>query len=124
MGIEFCCGGNVWLKVLSEPDGRPPWHFHACPECYEHVRCYNPRCTLEPDLELDDGSPCGSHCLCPACDPLPVLDWTCFRAQKAEAAPGTWNRLVTPPTLGGRATQYVTDGVVQGKLLGVESDHG
>jgi hypothetical protein len=119
MNLEFPDGGNVWLKILLDPGERPPRHFHSCPECYRHFLCYDPRCTLEPDLELDDGSPSGSHCLCATCNPMPELDWTYFKAQKAEAAPGTWNRLVTPSTLGGRATQYVADVTVQGKLFGV-----
>ena len=64
MLLDLRYGGNAWSK-LFEPDEVCP-HVHACPECYEHVPC-TMNCTLEPDLELDDGTPCGSHCVCERC---------------------------------------------------------
>lgn len=42
-------------------------HFHACSECYLHKGCEELGCTIEPDLTLDDGSPCGSHIFCDDC---------------------------------------------------------
>jgi len=56
---------TFWHFLLDAEDPVP--HVHACPECYEHVPCDDPRCTLEPDLELDDGTPAGSHMVCDAC---------------------------------------------------------
>lgn len=41
-------------------------HVHPCPICYEHVPCEY-RCSIEPDLTLDDGTLSGAHCVCPAC---------------------------------------------------------
>lgn len=41
-------------------------HVHSCPHCYEHVPC-NDTCSVEPDLTLDDGTPCGAYCVCDAC---------------------------------------------------------
>lgn len=61
-------------------------HVHPCPVCYEHVPCELPEqkldgapdldgqpivivdgCTIEPDLQLDDGTPSGSYVVCAAC---------------------------------------------------------
>ncbi len=55
-------GSNVWYRLVYEP-GDPIKHYHACPVCYEYKPCHM-ACTLEPDLERNDGSPCGSHMVC------------------------------------------------------------
>lgn len=57
---------TAWAR-LSRNVGDPIRHLHACPECYEHKWCTQ-ACTLEPDLEESDGSPCGSHTVCVACE--------------------------------------------------------
>ena len=41
-------------------------HVHGCPECYEHVPCEH-RCSIEPDLTLDDGTLRGAYVVCDAC---------------------------------------------------------
>lgn len=55
---------NLWARLVAEA---VIGHVHSCPECFEHVPCDDPRCTLEPDLERNDGTPAGSHCVCDSC---------------------------------------------------------
>lgn len=43
-------------------------HVHRCPVCAEPVPCED-SCTIEPDLVLDDGTPCGLHHICEECEP-------------------------------------------------------
>jgi hypothetical protein len=57
---------TAWTR-LTRSFGEPIRHRHACPECYEHRYCTAP-CRLEPDLEDEDGTPCGSHMVCAECD--------------------------------------------------------
>jgi len=62
-------GNNrAWDFIRDPDDVEPIPHVHACPECYEYMPCEMPDCALEPDLELDDGTPCGSHCVCDTCE--------------------------------------------------------
>ena len=56
---------SAWRRLMHEP-GEPVAHVHGCPECYEKVAC-KWRCTLEPDLELDDGTPAGGYMVCDEC---------------------------------------------------------
>mgnify|MGYP003426078872 CR=1 FL=1 len=42
-------------------------HVHACPVCYEHVRCEHDGCSWEPDQDLTDETPGGSVVTCDAC---------------------------------------------------------
>jgi len=59
-------GASFWNRLTYEP-GKPVRHVHACPGCYQQFQCEQD-CTLEPDLELRDGTPCGAHCYCsPLC---------------------------------------------------------
>lgn len=58
-------GRFTFWHLLLDPENPIP-HVHACPECYEHVPC-TMACALEPDLELDDGTPAGSHMVCGGC---------------------------------------------------------
>lgn len=41
-------------------------HVHSCPICYEHVPCYE-TCSVEPDLDLDDGTLRGAYHACAGC---------------------------------------------------------
>lgn len=50
---------------LARPRPAPP-HVHRCPECYEPEPC-GLDCTIEPDLALDAGTPCGGYLVCSAC---------------------------------------------------------
>lgn len=61
---------TIWQRILDPEGYEPVLHYHSCPQCYEHKPC-TMDCTLEPDLELRDGSPCGSHVLCDACELIP-----------------------------------------------------
>jgi hypothetical protein len=63
---EYVGTPNAWNRITRDV-GDPIPHRHACPECYEQKPCTQP-CTLEPDLEGEDGTPYGSHMLCSACD--------------------------------------------------------
>lgn len=45
----------------------PLYHYHHCPECFEHHDC-SMNCTIEPDLGTHNGRPFGSHCKCAKCD--------------------------------------------------------
>lgn len=58
-----------WDFIRDPDDVEPIPHVHPCPECYEYVPC-SMDCALEPDLELDDGTPSGSHCICDRCNTL------------------------------------------------------
>jgi hypothetical protein len=61
-------GRPTFWTILLDPEGTGPVsHVHSCPECYEYVPC-TMACALEPDLELDDGTPCGAHCICDRCE--------------------------------------------------------
>jgi hypothetical protein len=42
-------------------------HVHPCPECYEHPWCTYDDCTIEPDLQRDDGTLSGSYVVCDDC---------------------------------------------------------
>ncbi len=60
-------GSGTWALLRYSP-GEPIAHKHHCPNCYETPWCSYPNCALEPDLELDDGTPCGAHICCsPQC---------------------------------------------------------
>lgn len=59
-------GSTVWRLLLEDEWGDNIPHVHGCPECYEHVPC-SMACTLEPDLELDDGTPSGGYFVCKSC---------------------------------------------------------
>jgi hypothetical protein len=61
---------TAWAR-LSRNVGDPIHHRHPCPECYQYKLCTDV-CTLEPDLEEEDGTPCGSHMVCAECDQI----WT------------------------------------------------
>ena len=43
-----------------------PPHVHRCPRCYGHEAC-GMDCAIEPDLQLDNGTPCGDYEVCSAC---------------------------------------------------------
>lgn len=59
-------GSNKWL-LLRDPED-PIAHVHSCTECYDDFPCEE-ECTLEPDLELDDGTPRGAFSKCDRCEP-------------------------------------------------------
>ena len=61
---------TAWQRILDPEGDKPVKHFHPCPHCFEYVPC-EMACTLVPDLELRDGTPCGSHVLCDACELIP-----------------------------------------------------
>jgi len=63
---EYLGRPTAWVRVIHD-FGEPVRHRHACPDCYDHWDCLD-RCTLEPDLEDEDGTPHGSHYLCPSCE--------------------------------------------------------
>jgi hypothetical protein len=63
---EYLGRPTAWVRVIHD-FGEPVRHRHACPDCYDHWECTE-RCTLEPDLEADDGTPHGSHYLCAECE--------------------------------------------------------
>lgn len=58
---------TAWTRIARNAGRDPARHRHACPNCYEHKWCELP-CTLEPDLEEEDGTPCGSHMICAECE--------------------------------------------------------
>lgn len=43
-----------------------PPHVHRCPTCYEPEAC-GLDCSIEHDLALDNGTPCGGYLTCSAC---------------------------------------------------------
>ena len=45
---------------------RAPPHVHRCPRCYGVEAC-GMDCVIEPDLALDNGTPCASFEVCSAC---------------------------------------------------------
>ena len=51
---------SAWDVILER---KTPRHIHRCPECYEHITCLLD-CTIEPDLEREDGMPSGSYVCC------------------------------------------------------------
>lgn len=63
---EYVGSRLTWWARIARDFGDPIAHRHSCPECYEHVLCTE-SCTLEPDLEEDDGTPYGSHMVCRTC---------------------------------------------------------
>lgn len=65
--IPYVVLPNLWQRIAYEP-GEPVRHVHACPECYEDEACTE-NCTIEPDLEREDGTPAGSHLECSRCCP-------------------------------------------------------
>lgn len=48
-------------------------HVHPCPLCYAYRGCYQP-CTILPELQLDDGTPSGSHHVCARCVRIMIGD--------------------------------------------------
>lgn len=56
-----------WLAAIT-PRRTEMVHVHPCPECYEHPVCKYLDCTIEPDLERDDGTPSGSFVVCDECE--------------------------------------------------------
>ena len=54
------------IDMQSYPDLVTGRHAHSCPLCYEHVPC-GMTCSVEPDLELDDGTMRGAYVECDAC---------------------------------------------------------
>lgn len=70
---------NFWKRLVPPDPDKPVPHLHACPECYEDYPC-ELDCTLEPDLEREDGTPAGGYFKCDRCDPrdpepAPVEIW-------------------------------------------------
>lgn len=59
-------GEMTIIDMQSRPDLVLGRHVHTCPLCYEHVPCEQ-RCSVEPDLTLDDGTLRGAHCECSEC---------------------------------------------------------
>lgn len=66
-------GQNYWNRLAYEP-GKPIRHVHSCPCCYTHAVCYG-ECTLEPDLEQDDGTPSGAHFPCSVTCARELNEW-------------------------------------------------
>lgn len=58
-----CCASKPWVPPFER---KPTPHVHSCPECYEDAVC-GFDCTIEPDLELDNGMPRGAFCVCRPC---------------------------------------------------------
>lgn len=56
---------DLLTDFLSRRKPSPP-HVHRCPRCYGVEAC-GLNCTVEPDLALDNGTPCGYFEVCPAC---------------------------------------------------------
>lgn len=54
------------INMQSRPDLVLGNHAHTCPVCHEHVHCES-RCSVEPDLTLDDGTLRGAYCECDGC---------------------------------------------------------
>lgn len=52
-------------NFLARPRHAPP-HVHRCPECYEPEAC-GLDCSVDNDLALDNGTPCGGYMICSAC---------------------------------------------------------
>jgi len=46
---------------------RPMAHVHPCPECYSAWPCAFLTCTIEPDLQLDNGVSSGFYEQCGRC---------------------------------------------------------
>jgi len=55
---------SIWDRLLER---ETPRHVHGCPNCYEHLPCLE-ACSIEDDLELDDGTPCGGYFVCDLCE--------------------------------------------------------
>ncbi len=58
--------GDALERYLGKRPLAPP-HVHPCPKCYEPWPCGASDCTIEPDLERDNGMPSGAYCVCPPC---------------------------------------------------------
>jgi len=59
-------GTNYWIRLAYVP-GQPVRHVYQCPICHGAFDC-EMGCSLEPDLERDDGTPTGAyHCCSKAC---------------------------------------------------------
>lgn len=52
---------GLWLKHRKSPP-----HVHPCPGCYTDWPC-GMDCTMQGDLECDNGMPSGSYVLCELC---------------------------------------------------------
>lgn len=65
--ISLPAGDVLVIEMQSRPHLLAGNHVHACPVCYEHWSCEH-TCSIETDLTLDDGTLCGAHCVCPACE--------------------------------------------------------
>lgn len=59
-------GDVLIIEMQSYPDLVAGRHVHSCPVCYEHIACVE-RCSVEPDLTLDDGTLRGAYDVCPSC---------------------------------------------------------
>lgn len=51
---------SAWDIILER---RTPRHVHPCPICHGMSYCLMD-CSIEPDLERDDGTPSGSYLCC------------------------------------------------------------
>jgi hypothetical protein len=51
---------SAWDIILERVT---PLHVHPCPFCSGKFECLLD-CTIEPDLELDDGTPVGAYVCC------------------------------------------------------------
>jgi hypothetical protein len=58
------CEAVIYDCAVDVARGR---HAHLCPECFEHVTCWQ-TCTTEPDFGLtNDGTPLAATTICDAC---------------------------------------------------------
>ena len=55
-------GRNYWTRLTYTVGGHVR-HVHSCPICHGEFFCAY-KCTLEPDLECDDGTPKGATVCC------------------------------------------------------------
>ncbi len=56
----------VLVLMQSYPGIVAGGHVHSCPTCYEHIPC-EMSCSVESDLELDDGTLRGAYVECSEC---------------------------------------------------------
>lgn len=54
------------LAAFCARPRRAPPHVHRCPECHKPEAC-GLDCTIEHDLRLDNGTPCGGYVVCSVC---------------------------------------------------------